>query len=58
MLFCKNQKLLEVVKDISVISTQKVKIKSEVDLIIQNIGGILFATIMNYCSCSHNIKCR
>ncbi|KAI8877427.1 hypothetical protein K501DRAFT_278482 [Backusella circina FSU 941] len=32
------EKLLEVVRDVSVISTQKVKIKSEVDLIIQNIG--------------------
>lgn len=32
------QKLMDVIRDITLLSTQKVRVKSEVDLIIQNIG--------------------
>lgn len=33
-----NEKLMDVIRDITLLSTQKVRVKSEVDLIIQNIG--------------------
>ncbi|GAN08627.1 actin polymerization protein Bzz1 [Mucor ambiguus] len=33
-----NEKLMDLIRDITLLSTQKVRVKSEVDLIIQNIG--------------------
>ncbi len=33
------EKLMEIIRDITLLSTQKVRVKSEVDLIIQCIGG-------------------
>lgn len=35
------EKLMDIIRDITLLSTQKVRVKSEVDLIIQNIGGKL-----------------
>lgn len=33
------EKLMDIIRDITLLSTQKVRVKSEVDLIIQSIGG-------------------
>lgn len=33
------EKLMDIIRDITLLSTQKVRVKSEVDLIIQCIGG-------------------